>query len=275
MFEPPLSKNKTLFAEYNILIGRKKAFCERKIKISKLEQKIPQVGVRYDIMHIIEWRRNDMRLRNIPGADDVIQSHPAAIKNETEQRGKWDAVFGNDHPVHIEIGMGKGQFLLTLARQNPEMNYIGIERYSSVLLRALEKYDSEEFSEVSNIRFICMDAMNLPEVFEKGEVAKIYLNFSDPWPKARHARRRLTSTQFFAQYDKVLAEDGVVEFKTDNRPLFEFSLEQVEEAGWKLAAHTFDLHHDEKMNAGNVMTEYEQKFSAMGNPIHKLVAARK
>lgn len=216
-----------------------------------------------------------MRLRNIPGADDVIQSHPAAIKNETEQRGKWDTVFGNDHPVHIEIGMGKGQFLLTLARQNPEMNYIGIERYSSVLLRALEKYDSEEFSGVSNIRFICMDAMNLPEVFEKGEVAKIYLNFSDPWPKARHARRRLTSTQFFAQYDKVLAEDGVVEFKTDNRPLFEFSLEQVEEAGWKLAAHTFDLHHDEKMNAGNVMTEYEQKFSAMGNPIHKLVAARK
>lgn len=216
-----------------------------------------------------------MRLRNIPGADDVIQNHPAAIKNETEQKGKWNTVFGNDNPIHIEIGMGKGQFLLTLAKQNPDVNYIGIERYSSVLLRALEKYDTEEFCELANIRFICMDAMNLPEVFEAEEAAKIYLNFSDPWPKARHARRRLTSTQFFAQYDKVLAKDGVVEFKTDNRTLFEFSLEQVEEAGWKLAAHTFDLHHNEEMNEGNVMTEYEQKFSEMGNPIHKLIAARK
>ena len=216
-----------------------------------------------------------MRLRNIPGADDVIQKHPVAIKNETEQRGKWAQLFGNDHPIHIEIGMGKGQFLLTLAKQNPEINYIGIERYSSVLLRALEKFDTEEFCELTNIRFICMDAFALPEVFELGEVKKIYLNFSDPWPKTRHANRRLTSTRFFAQYDKVLAKDGVVEFKTDNRLLFEFSLEQVEEAGWKLLAHTFDLHHDEAMNTGNVMTEYEQKFSNMGNPIHKLIATRK
>ena len=128
---------------------------------------------------------------------------------------------------------------------------------------------------MDNIKFICMDAFALPEVFESGEVQKIYLNFSDPWPKARHARRRLTSTQFFAQYDKVLASEGVVEFKTDNRALFEFSLEQTEEAGWKLLAYTFDLHHDAEMNAGNVMTEYEEKFSSMGNPIHKLIAARK
>lgn len=216
-----------------------------------------------------------MRLRNIPGADDVIQKHPIAIKNEKEQRGNWNQVFGNANPIHIEIGMGKGQFLLTLAKQNPEVNYIGIERYSSVLLRALEKFDTEEFCELNNIRFICMDAFELPEVFELGEVAKIYLNFSDPWPKARHARRRLTSTQFLAQYDKVLAKEGVVEFKTDNRPLFEFSLEQVREADWKLLAHTFDLHHDDVMNKGNVMTEYEEKFSSMGNPIHKLIATRK
>ena len=216
-----------------------------------------------------------MRLRNIPGADDFIQKHPVAIKNEKEQKGKWDVLFGNLNPIHIEIGMGKGQFLLQLAKRNPEVNYIGIERYSSVLLRALEKFDTEEFRELQNISFICMDAFELPEVFERGEVAKIYLNFSDPWPKARHARRRLTSTRFFEQYDKVLAEDGVVEFKTDNRPLFEFSLEQVEEANWKLVAHTFDLHHDESMNAGNVMTEYEEKFSSMGNPIHKLIATRK
>ena len=153
-------------------------------------------------------------------------------------------------------------------------DFLGIERYSSVLLRALEKYDTEEFDTLSNVRLICMDAMELPEVFAPGEVAKIYLNFSDPWPKKRHARRRLTSTQFLAQYDKVLAKEGVIEFKTDNRPLFEFSLEQVEEAGWKLLGSTFDLHHDDVMNVGNVMTEYEEKFSAMGNPIHKLIATR-
>ena len=216
-----------------------------------------------------------MRLRNIPGADDVIRKHPIAIKNETEQKGQWNKVFGNDNPIHIEIGMGKGQFLLTLAKQNPDINYIGIERYSSVLLRALEKFDTEEFMELQNIRFICMDAFELPEVFALGEVAKIYLNFSDPWPKSRHANRRLTSTRFFGQYDKVLVGNGVVEFKTDNRPLFEFSLEQVEEAGWRLLAHTFDLHNDLVMNEGNVMTEYEEKFSSMGNPIHKLIATRK
>ncbi len=215
-----------------------------------------------------------MRLRNIPGADDVIQRHPVAVKNEKELKGKWNSVFQNENPIYIEIGMGKGQFLLTLAKQNPTINYIGIERYSSVLLRALEKFDTEEYCELTNIRFICMDAFTLPEVFEYGEVARIYLNFSDPWPKARHAGRRLTSTRFFKQYDKVLAKKGVVEFKTDNRPLFEFSLEQVEEAGWRLLAHTFDLHHDESMNAGNVMTEYEARFSSMGNPIHKLIATR-
>ena len=216
-----------------------------------------------------------MRLRNIPGADDVIANHPIAIKNEKEQKGKWQELFGNDKPIYIEIGMGKGRFLLTLAKQNPDINYVGIEKYSSVLLRALEKFDTEEFCELKNIRFICMNAFELPDVFEYGEVAKIYLNFSDPWPKSRHADRRLTSTKFFAQYDKVLAKDGVVEFKTDNRLLFEFSLEQVEEAGWKLLAHTFDLHHDASMNVGNVMTEYEEKFSSMGNPIHKLIATRK
>ncbi len=216
-----------------------------------------------------------MRLRNIPGADDVIKNHPIAMKQVKEYKGKWNEIFENQAPIHIEIGMGKGQFLLNLAKQNQDINYIGIERYSSVMLRAIEKFDTEEFCELKNIRFICMDAMELPEVFELGEIEKIYLNFSDPWPKARHARRRLTSTQFLAQYDKVLTKEGVVEFKTDNRPLFEFSLEQVDEAGWKLLGKTFDLHHDSEMNKGNVMTEYEEKFSSMGNPIHKLIITRK
>lgn len=203
-----------------------------------------------------------------------MRRHPIVVKQEKQYKGAWNDLFGNDNPIHIEIGMGKGQFLLTLAKKNPGINYVGIERYSSVLLRALEKFDTEEYEGLTNIRFICMNAMELPEVFAPGEVGKIYLNFSDPWPKARHARRRLTSTQFFAQYDKVLAGEGVVEFKTDNRPLFEFSMEQVEEAGWKLLGYTFDLHHDDVMNVGNVMTEYEEKFSSMGNPIHKLIATR-
>ena len=168
--------------------------------------------------------------------------------------------------------MGKGRFLLNMAKQYPNVNFIGIERYSSVLLRALEKYDTEEFQELTNIRFVCMDAKELSEVFAKGEVERIYLNFSDPWPKARHAKRRLTSTEFFARYDKILAEDGTVEFKTDNRDLFEFSLEEVKEAGWNLENYTFDLHHNEEMVQGNVMTEYEEKFSSMGNPICKLIA---
>lgn len=216
-----------------------------------------------------------MRLRNIPRAQEEIDASPVAIKDEKNHRGKWAEVFGNEHPIHIEIGMGKGQFILELAKRNPEINYIGIERYSSVLLRALEKFSTEEYEELQNIRFICMDAAELDEIFASEEVEKIYLNFSDPWPKARHARRRLTSTRFLSVYEKVLVEEGVVEFKTDNRPLFEFSLEQVEEAGWELKAHTFDLHNNKEMNDGNIMTEYEAKFSAMGNLIHKLVAARK
>ena len=148
--------------------------------------------------------------------------------------------------------------------------------YDSVLLRALQKREAlaQDGQTLSNLMFMRMDARLLPKVFEKGEVAKIYLNFSDPWPKARHASRRLTSREFLARYDKVLKEDGVIEFKTDNRELFEFSLEEVPEAGWKLLAHTFDLHHDEEMVKGNVMTEYEEKFSSMGNPICKMVIAR-
>ena len=217
-----------------------------------------------------------MRLRNVPGADAYLTAHPLVIKNETRYRGTWKETFQNpENPIHIEIGMGKGQFLLTLAKENPSINYIGIERYSSVLLRALERFDNdEEYKDVNNIRFICMDATNLPEVFAVGEIDKIYLNFSDPWPKERHAKRRLTSRQFLERYDAILKSDGVIEFKTDNRPLFDFSLEEVNESKWHLVEWTYDLHHNEKMNVGNIMTEYEEKFSSEGNPICKLIAAR-
>lgn len=212
-----------------------------------------------------------MRLRNIPGADEAIADSPHCIQEPMAEKGRWNLIFGNDHPVHIEIGMGKGQFIMQLAKDHPDINYIGIERYSSVLLRALQKMEVEP---LPNIRFLCMDASMITEVFDKEEVAKIYLNFSDPWPKERHAKRRLTSRQFFERYDKILARNGVVEFKTDNDDLFAFSMEEVAEAGWTLDAHTFYLHHDPVLNEGNVMTEYEEKFSSLGHPIHKLIARR-
>ena len=211
-----------------------------------------------------------MRLRNIPHADDVILAHAAAIKNETEQKGNWHTLFGNNHPIHIEIGMGKGQFLLTLAKKYPTINYIGIERYSSVLLRALEKLDSEEYEGLTNIRFICMDAADISEVFEKGEVEKIYLNFSDPWPKSRHEKRRLTYKTFLDTYKQILPENGEIHFKTDNRGLFEYSLASFSQYGMVLNKVWLDLHASDY--EGNVMTEYERKFSEKGQVIYRVEA---
>ena len=214
-----------------------------------------------------------MRLRNIPGAKDAILECDWVIDEPERFKGKWESVFGEKRPLFLEVGMGKGRFLMDMARLHPDRNFVGIEMYDSVLLRALQKRErlEEEGEKLTNLMFMCIDARLLPEIFEKGEVQKIYLNFSDPWPKARHAKRRLTSREFLARYEQILADDGVVEFKTD-KGLFEFSLEEVEAAGWKLLAHTFDLHNQAEMMEGNVMTEYEEKFSSMGNPICKLVA---
>ena len=209
-----------------------------------------------------------MRLRNVPGARETIIENQFSIQEPEQKKGKWAEVFGNDHPIHIEVGMGKGQFIIEMAKRNPEINYI--EKYSSVLVRAVEKL--EDF-EQNNLRLIRMDAENIEEVFDKDEVDRIYLNFSDPWPKDRHAKRRLTSTRFLERYNNILTPEGRVMFKTDNKDLFDFSLEQVEEAGWILENHTYDLHHSE-YNEGNVMTEYEEKFSAKGNTICRLVAYR-
>ena len=219
-----------------------------------------------------------MRLRNIPGADEAVSASPWVIQDPAAKKGHWNEVFGKEQPLYIEVGMGKGQFLLTLAAKNPQINYIGIERYSSVLLRAVEKFQEleAEGKAPANIRFICMDANDLPTVFAPAEVSRIYLNFSDPWPKARHARRRLTSNEFFKLYDQVLTADGTVEFKTDNRPLFDFSVEELETSElFVLDQLSYDLHNDSTMNQGNIMTEYEAKFSSMGNPICKLIAKRR
>ena len=209
-----------------------------------------------------------MRLKNVPGAREVIADSEFVVLYPEQQKGNWAALFGNDDPVHIEIGMGKGKFLTGMAMAHPDVNYIGIEKYSSVLLRAVQK---QEELRLPNLRLIRMDAEEITEGFAPGEVDRIYLNFSDPWPKDRHAKRRLTSGTFLARYQKILTRTGRLEFKTDNRSLFEFSLESVEENGWRLIASTNDLHHSE-LKEGNIMTEYEERFSAMGNPIYKLIA---
>ena len=291
-----------------------------------------------------------MRLRNVPGAREEIDKHPLCIQEDTPRAGSWHTIFGNEHPIRIEIGMGKGQFLTTLALQNPEINYVGIEKFSSVLVRALEKADaiSEKNAEnenptagaaktgtpssagtpapgetasgnpaapsetptagatktgtpssagtpapgepsapaeesvlsarqdsaetvFANLRFLRMEAEDICSMFAPGEVDRIYLNFSDPWPKDRHAKRRLTSRRFLERYDRILKVGGRVEFKTDNTDLFEFSLAEAAAAGWSLDACTRDLHHTPELMAGNILTEYEAKFSAEGNAICKLV----
>ena len=169
--------------------------------------------------------------------------------------------------------MGKGKFIHTMAKEHPHINYVGIEKYSSVLLRAVRKMEQEE---LANLKFLRMDAEDIAKVFGPGEVDRIYLNFSDPWPKDRHAKRRLPSREFLARYDLILKRDGSLEFKTDNRPLFDFAMEELKAApAWELEASTYDLHGDEGLMKGNIMTEYEEKFSSMGNPICKLIAGRK
>ena len=212
-----------------------------------------------------------MRLRNISGARDVIAESPLVVHEPEKAKGRWKEIFGNDHPLRIEIGMGKGKFIYELAGRNPGINYVGIEKYSSVLLRALQKMEAEP---LPNLLFIRMDAEEITEVFDREEVDRIYLNFSDPWPKDRHAKRRLPSKEFLLRYDQFLKKDGVLEFKTDNKDLFDFALEELPAAGWETVGVTYDLHHDMQMAEGNVMTEYEEKFSSKGNPIYKYIIKR-
>ena len=213
-----------------------------------------------------------MRVRKRKGAEEHLANNPQYVILEPEAaKGKWHELFGNDNPIHIEVGSGKGAFITGMAQQNPDINYIGIDIQLSVLSYALDKVLA---SGAENVKLLRVDGSALTNYFEDGEVDMMYLNFSDPWPKDRHARRRLPSKEFLARYDQILVPDGKVEFKTDNRGLFDFALEQREIAGWNLDGCTFDLHHDENMNEGNVMTEYEEKFSSMGNPIYKMIISR-
>lgn len=210
-----------------------------------------------------------MRLRNIKGSREAIAANPFVVSDPAQHRGHWAELFDGQRPLAIEVGMGKGQFLMETARRHPEFSFLGIEKYSSVLIRALQKQEEQR---LPNVLFLRMEAELLPEVFAPGEVALIYLNFSDPWPKARHANRRLTSGRFLDRYRQILSNEGRIECKTDNAAFFAFSREAYRQAGWRELYVTQDLHQS-PLAADNVMTEYEEKFSALGNPIYKFCIA--
>lgn len=228
-----------------------------------------------------------MRLRNVPEAKDIVASSPYVIKNPRDRRGKWK------HPLRpfcLEIGTGKGRFIIETALADPDSDYLGMERYESVLFRACERMEGipyktpmDKLSQESepsgplpvpgNLHFLNNDAREITDIFAPGELDRIYLNFSDPWPKARHAKRRLTSREFLHLYAQCLRDEGRLEFKTDNTGLFDFSLEEIKDTpNWELTSVTRDLHHDPVLGAGNIMTEYERRFSALGNRICKLTA---
>lgn len=210
-----------------------------------------------------------MRLRNIPGAHETLIENPQyVIMDPKLLKGKWHEKFKNTNPIHIEIGMGRGQFIHTLAKQNPHINYVGIEKMSTVLYLALKKVQE---APLSNLILIRMRVEDLGETFEKEEVQRIYANFSDPWPKKRTEKHRLTHRSKLEIYEKALGEKGEFFFKTDNSRLFEFSLNELLEEGWKVRNVTFDLHNS-KYAEGNVMTEYEEKFSKKGMPIYRCEA---
>lgn len=208
-----------------------------------------------------------MRLRHVKNAfEDLANDTKYFVLNPKDYHGKWALeVFKNNNPIHIEIGCGKGQFMMGLAKHFPDINFIAIEKYDSVLVRCLEKVSQDD---IPNLKLVLLDALMLKEVFDKGEVEEIYLNFSDPWPKTRHAKRRLTSYIYLDIYRNILASDGAIIQKTDNRSLFESSLESLSQNDWYLTNISLDLH---KTDLFNITTEYEDKWSPKG-PIYRLEA---
>ena len=209
-----------------------------------------------------------MRMRRKKNRDARFENCVHLAVTEPEKvKGKWTEVFGNDNEIHVEIGCGKGAFILALAQRNPDINYVAMEKCMDVIILAMEKING---TEIKNVRFINGDANNLLEIFEKGEASRVYLNFSDPWKKSRQAKRRLTYRTFLAKYKEILKDGGEVHFKTDNRPLFDFSLEEFESFGAKVSELTFDLHNSE-YEKDNIHTEYEDNFSAKGFTINRCV----
>ena len=232
------------------------------------------------------------------GANDIVGASTASptehVGASTASPLTSESIFGNSNPLHLELGMGKGKFIIELSKQNTDINYIGIERSATIVLKSIDNYVGDntlsslvgadtirpqhegELCEpklnYSNLRFMCENVENLEKIFPPHSIDKIYLNFSDPWPKKRHESRRLTHKKFLAIYEKLLKPGSLLEFKTDNVGLFDFSLEEIKNSNFELLDYTYDLHNDEKLNKNNIMTEYESKFSKMGNKICKLIA---
>ena len=213
-----------------------------------------------------------MRLRNVPGAREDLADFEREFDWDSlkDKPVKWGDVFGNTDPIMIEIGMGKGGFLTRLAMCSKGTNLIGIEKFSSVLIRAVQKIEQLENAgeDLSNIRLIRMDAENIDKDIREKEIDRIYLNFSDPWPKDRHAKRRLTSRQFLGRYQRILKDGGDIIFKTDNKDLFDFSLEEAKASGWELLHITYDLGDSDP---SNIMTEYEERFRSINKPICRMI----
>lgn len=208
-----------------------------------------------------------MRVRKKPWAQKELENNVHCVQEPAAQKGRWNEYFGNDHPIFVEIGCGKGGFITKNAVQYPQYNYIGIERQSSVVAMAARKAGDH----IPNLALICGYAEKLSDLFDIGEIKRIYINFCDPWPKKKTAKRRLTYRGFLKSYDALFGGEGEIFFKTDNRDLFSFSLNEFCAEDWKLSNITLDLHNSEWME-GNIQTEYETKFSEMGMPIYRLEA---
>ena len=209
-----------------------------------------------------------MRLRNVKGAKEKIESSKYIVLDYQNYQGHFKDLFHNDNPIHIEIGMGKGKFIKDLALKNPHINYIGIEKFDSVIVRALEKIGDLD---IPNLFLIRMDATEIDNIFNH-EIEKIYLNFSDPWPKVRHARRRLTSDYFLKKYDNIFIDKKSIEFKTDNRHLFEYSVKSLTDYGYQIDNLCLDLYSEDITD--NIATEYEEKFHNKGMPIYKIEVSK-
>lgn len=205
-----------------------------------------------------------MRLRNVKGAKEIIDNSPYIIKNPNDYRGNYQKIFENNNPIHIEIGMGKGDFIIENAKKYPNINFIGIEKFDSVIVRAVQKLENEE---IPNLKLIKIDANEIDDVFDK-EISVIYLNFSDPWPKARHAKRRLSSEIFLNKYDSVFIDKKRIIMKTDNRKLFEYSIKSFTDYGYKIEDISLNLYEDDIKN--NIPTEYEARFHNRGCLIYKV-----
>ena len=207
-----------------------------------------------------------MRLRNVKNKEEILANSSYVILDGNKYYGKWCELFGNNNPIYIEIGMGKGKFIIENSLRYPNINFIGIEKYDSVLAKAVTKIDGD----IPNLRLLRLDALNIDQVFYK-EVSRIYLNFSDPWPKKRHHLRRLSSRVFLEKYEDIFVDKDEIYMRTDNRDLYIYSLESFSKYGYKLNNISFDLHSSED---DLVTTEYEDKFVSIGNPIYSVVAIK-